>query len=121
MGMDTCNLTSSFASFEEQWQPKRIAQVNDYDVKIAKVQGEFVWHAHDDTDELFLVHAGHLTLQLRDRDIELGPGEIFVVPRGVEHCPKADEETQIVMFELTGTVNTGNVGGARTAEVEDLT
>ncbi|MCW2749340.1 MAG: cupin protein [Aeromicrobium sp.] len=120
VGMDARNLTSAFASFDEQWQPKRIARINDYEVKVAKVEGEFVWHTHDETDELFLVHAGHLTIQLRDRDVELGPGEMFVVPRGVEHCPKADVVTQIVLFEPTGTVNTGDTGGSRTAVVEDL-
>jgi mannose-6-phosphate isomerase-like protein (cupin superfamily) len=119
--MDVCNLTAAFASFDEQWQPNRIARINDYEVKIAKVAGEFVWHTHDETDELFLVHAGRLTIQLRDRDVELGPGEIFVVPRGVEHCPKADEETHIVLFEPKGTVNTGDAGGDRTVDPIDLT
>lgn len=118
--MNSCNLADAFASFDDQWQPKRIARINDYEVKVAKVQGEFVWHTHDDTDELFLVQAGRLTIQLRDRDVELGPGELFVVPRGVEHCPKADDEAQIVLFEPTGTINTGDIGGSRTAVVEDL-
>jgi len=82
-----------------------------------KVLGEFVWHRHDDTDDFFLVLAGRLTIQLRDRDdVVLGPGELYVVPRGVEHCPKADEETHVLLIEPRGTVNTGDAGGALTAD-----
>jgi mannose-6-phosphate isomerase-like protein (cupin superfamily) len=75
-----------------------------------------VWHKHDETDDFFLVLDGHLTIQLRDRDVELGPGELFVVPRGVEHCPKADEEAHVLLIEPRGTANTGDAGGALTAE-----
>lgn len=113
------NLSEKLAGFTEQWAPRRIARVNDYEVKIAKVRGEFVWHTHEDTDELFLVVDGTLTIRLRDGDVVLGPGEMYVVPRGVEHCPAADEEAAILMFEPAGTVNTGNVGGARTREPVD--
>ncbi|MGP8296830.1 cupin domain-containing protein [Streptomyces inhibens] len=91
-----------------------MADLNDYEVKLAKLKGEFVWHTHDDTDELFLVISGRLTIRLRDGDVVLEPGELFVVPRGVEHCPVADEETAILLFEPAGTLNTGDAGGPRT-------
>ncbi|HYK32413.1 MAG TPA: cupin domain-containing protein, partial [Streptosporangiaceae bacterium] len=81
------SLTSMLARFSEHWAPKKIAEINDYDVKIVKLQGEFTWHRHPDTDEFFLVIDGQLTIQLRDRDVVLSPGELFVVPKGVEHCP----------------------------------
>ncbi|HEX2646186.1 MAG TPA: cupin domain-containing protein, partial [Candidatus Dormibacteraeota bacterium] len=87
-----------------------------YKLQVVKVEGEFVWHTHADTDELFLVLAGRLAVQLRDRVVELGPGELFVVPRGVEHCPKADVETHVLLVEPMGTVNTGDAGGALTAD-----
>ena len=118
--MDACNLAHLLTRFDEHWSPKRIATLNDYDVKLVKVQGEFVWHDHADTDELFLVLSGRVTIQLRDRDVVLGPGELFVVPRGVEHCPKADEETAILLLEPAGVVNTGEAGGPLTATVEGL-
>ena len=85
--MDPVNIDAMLARFAEHWSPKKIAQINDYDVRIVKVQGEFTWHQHDDTDELFLVLAGELTIQMRDRNIVLGPRELFVVPRGTEHLP----------------------------------
>lgn len=85
-----------------------------------KVQGEFVWHDHADTDELFLVISGRLTIQLEDRDVELGPGELFVVPQGVRHCPKADVETAVLLLEPNTVVNTGDAGGPMTATVETL-
>jgi mannose-6-phosphate isomerase-like protein (cupin superfamily) len=113
------------ARFTEQWSPKRIARINDYDVRIVKVQGEFTWHRHSDTDEFFLVLGGQLTIQLRDgdrdRDVVLAPGELFVVPRGVEHCPRADVETAVLLLEPGQVVNTGDAGGDLTAEPEDLT
>ncbi|WP_406212756.1 cupin domain-containing protein [Streptomyces canus] len=84
------------------------------------LKGEFVWHTHEDTDELFLVISGRLTIQLRDGDVVLGPGELFVVPRGVEHCPLAEEETAILLFEPAGTINTGDVGGPMTKAAEIL-
>lgn len=121
------DVAQCFSRFTDQWVPKRIASVNDYDVRIAKVQGEFVWHAHPDTDEFFLVVDGQLTIRLRTageessvREVSLGPGQIFVVPRGVEHCPTAAEETQILMFEPTSTANTGDAGGERTRHPEEL-
>jgi mannose-6-phosphate isomerase-like protein (cupin superfamily) len=112
------NLADKLALFEEQWSPKIIARLNDYDVIVVKVKGEFVWHKHGDTDDFFLVLAGHLTIQLRDRNIELDEGELFVVPRGVEHCPRADEEAHILLIEPIGTPNTGDAGGPRTSEKE---
>jgi mannose-6-phosphate isomerase-like protein (cupin superfamily) len=115
------NLDAAFALIPEPWQPHRLASVNDYDVKVARLRGEFVWHAHPETDELFLVIEGRLTIQLRDGDVELGPHDVFVVPRGVEHCPKADEDALVVMVEPKGTVNTGDRPGERTAELRELT
>jgi mannose-6-phosphate isomerase-like protein (cupin superfamily) len=118
--MDARNLEQLLSRFDEQWKPKKIAALNDYDIKIVKLQGEFVWHDHADTDELFLVLSGRLTIQLRDRDVVLGPGELFVVPRGVEHCPRADGEVSALLIEPNTVVNTGNVGGPLTAVVETL-
>jgi len=114
------NLDAAFALIPEPWQPHRLASVNDYDVKVARLRGEFVWHAHPETDELFLVIEGRLTIQLRDGDVELGPHDVFVVPRGVEHCPKADEDALVVMVEPKGTVNTGDRPGDRTVELREL-
>ncbi|MEV6397232.1 cupin domain-containing protein [Streptomyces sp. NPDC051907] len=108
------NLADALAQFSDLWAQRKIADLNDYEVKVAKVKGEFVWHTHEDTDELFLVISGRLTVQLRDRDVVLGPGELFVVPRGVEHCPLAEEETAILLVEPTGVVNTGDAGGPMT-------
>jgi len=119
--MDAVNLDVMLARFAEQWSPKKIAQVNDYDIRIVKIQGEFTWHRHPDTDEFFLVLDGQLTIQLRDRNVVLGPRELFVVPRGVEHCPQADTETALLLFEPSTVINTGDAGGALTAEVEELT
>ena len=119
--MDVVNIDAMLTRFAEHWLPKKIAQINDYDVRIVKVQGEFTWHQHADTDEFFLVLYGELTLQLRDRDVVLGPGELFVVPRGVEHCPRAETETALMLLEPGSVVNTGDAGGELTAEVEDLT
>ena len=114
--MDKVNLAEKFDSFREQFQPRIVGELNGQHVKIAKVQGEFVWHQHENEDELFLVVKGALTIQLRDRDIHLGEGELFIVPRGVEHCPLAHEEAHILMFEPAGTLNTGNVVNERTFE-----
>ena len=96
--MDAVNIDAMLARFAEHWSPKKIAQINDYDVRIVKVKGEFTWHQHADTDEFFMVLQGELTLQLRDRDVVLGPRDLFVVPRGVEHCPRAEIETSLMLF-----------------------
>jgi mannose-6-phosphate isomerase-like protein (cupin superfamily) len=119
--MEPVNLDAMLARFSEHWSPKKIAQVNDYDVRIVKLQGEFTWHRHADTDEFFLVLDGRLTIQIPDRDVVLGPGELFVVPRGVEHCPRADTETSVLLFEPSTVINTCDAGGDLTADVEDLT
>jgi mannose-6-phosphate isomerase-like protein (cupin superfamily) len=110
------NLAQKLALFDEHWQPKIVAGFNGNDVRIVKVKGEFVWHKHDDTDDFFLVLKGHLTIQLRDGDVELDEGELYVVPRGVEHCPRAEEEAHVLLIEPAGTINTGDAGGPLTAE-----
>jgi mannose-6-phosphate isomerase-like protein (cupin superfamily) len=117
---EAVNLEEKLALLDEHWQPKIVARINDYDVRIVKLKGEFVWHKHDDTDDFFLVLKGHLTMQLRDRNVELDEGELFVVPRGIEHCPRADEEASILLIEPSGTVNTGDAGGERTADAKQI-
>jgi mannose-6-phosphate isomerase-like protein (cupin superfamily) len=102
------SLAAKFASFHDHWEPRIVAELNGQHVKVAKLAGAFVWHHHEHEDELFLVHRGRLRIELRDRSVELGPGEMLVVPRGVEHRPVADEEVELVMFEPAGTLNTGN-------------
>ena len=114
------SLREKFGQFTEHWSPKKIAVLNDYEIKIVKIEGEFVWHSHTDTDEMFLVTKGQIRIQLRNGDVPLGPGELFVVPRGVEHCPIAEEEAEVMLIEPVGVVNTGNVGGPRTAVLEDF-
>jgi mannose-6-phosphate isomerase-like protein (cupin superfamily) len=114
------NLREKLGLFDEHWQPKIVAQLNDYDVRIVKVKGEFVWHKHDETDDFFLVLKGHLTIQLRDRDVELDEGELYVVPKGVEHCPRAEQEASVLLIEPSGTVNTGDAGGPLTTEPERI-
>lgn len=115
------NLDEKLALFSDQWAPKLVATLNDYDLKLVRISGEFVWHSHDDTDELFLVLDGELTIQLRDQpDVTLGPRELYVVPRGVEHCPKAAGEVTALLAEPHGVVNTGNTGGELTADVERI-
>jgi len=120
MANDPRNIGVALSTISEFWQPHRLASINDYDVKIVKIEGEFVWHTHPDTDELFLVIAGELTIQLRDRDVILGPNDVFVVPRGVEHCPKADAEVHALLFEPQGTTNTGDAGGPMTSALHEL-
>jgi mannose-6-phosphate isomerase-like protein (cupin superfamily) len=118
--VDKVNLAEKLGLFDEHFSPKTVAQLNDYDVQVVKALGEFVWHKHDDTDDFFLVLSGRLTIQMRDGHVELGPGELFVVPRGVEHCPKADEEVHLLLIEPAGTPNTGDAGGERTATPEHI-
>ena len=112
--IDVINLTQKFSLISEQWDPKIIAQLNDYHLKIAKIQGDFVWHSHPETDEVFLVVDGSLVIQLRDGELRLAPGELCVIPKGVEHKPSAQDECQILMVEPAGTLNTGDAGGERT-------
>ncbi|WP_225814269.1 cupin domain-containing protein [Streptomyces spinosus] len=113
------NLAHKLSQFSELWTQKKIADLNDYEVKLAKLKGEFVWHTHEDTDELFLVLSGRLTIRLRETgDVVLMPGELFVVPRGVEHCPVAEEETAVLLLEPAGVLNTGDRPGPLTRPAE---
>lgn len=102
------NLAEKLTLFSEHWSPRTVARFNGNDIMVVKVKGEFVWHKHDETDDFFLVLKGRLTIHLRDRDVILGPGEIFVVPSGIEHQPFAEEETHVLLIEPTGTPNTGD-------------
>jgi mannose-6-phosphate isomerase-like protein (cupin superfamily) len=110
------NLQEKFNLFMDHWSPKAIAQMNDYQFKIAKIQGEFIWHSHPETDETFIVIAGEMQIHFRDGELILSPGEMLVVPKGIDHKPVAEQECQILMVELVGTVNTGDSGGTRTIE-----
>jgi mannose-6-phosphate isomerase-like protein (cupin superfamily) len=112
---DRVNLDEAFAQLDQPFRPLVVAEFNENKVMVARTQGEFVWHRHDDTDDLFIVLRGSLTIQLRDREVVLGPGELYVVPRGVEHCPRSDEGAELLLIEPLGTVNTGD------AEPSELT
>lgn len=105
--MNAINLTQKLDAFTEYWHPRTVGQINGHDLMAVKVRGEFTWHKHEDTDDFFLVLEGDVKIRLRDRDVTLGPGELFVVPKGVEHCPVAEEEAHILLIEPTGTPNTG--------------
>lgn len=107
--MKSINLADKLSLVSDHWTPKIVADFNGHDVMVVKVQGEFTWHSHADTDDFFMVLSGKLTIQLRDGDIELNPGELYVVPKGVEHCPRAEVETQLLLIEPAGTPNTGDV------------
>jgi len=113
------DIQQKLSLFTEHWSPKVVARLNDYEIKLVKLQGEFVWHGHEETDELFLVISGDLTIQLREGDVTLGPGQLFVVPRGVEHCPIAAGEVHAMLIEPAGVVNTGDAGGELTATYDD--
>ncbi len=115
MASDAVDLAERLSRFTEHWTPEVVARLNDYEIKVVKLQGEFGWHRHDDTDELFLVLTGELDIRLRERTVTLGPGQLFVVPRGVEHCPVADGEVHAVLVEPAGVVNTGDAVGGSTA------
>ena len=112
--MQKVNLAEKLSLVTEHWSPRIVGELNGQHVKLAKVRGEFVWHHHEEADELFLVLGGRLVIQLRDGDITLEPGEFFIVPKGVEHKPIAEAEVQVLLFEVAGTVNTGNVTNDRT-------
>ncbi|MEM1428837.1 MAG: cupin domain-containing protein [Pseudomonadota bacterium] len=105
---DVVNLADKLASFNDHWSPKIVTQFNDCDVMVVKAKGAFVWHKHDDTDDFFLVLSGTLRIDMRDRSVTLGPGELFVVPEGVEHRPVAEEEVQLLLIEPRGVPNTGD-------------
>ena len=109
MTLESLDLDHAFASITEYWRPRCIAELNGQEVKIAKVKGEFVWHHHEHEDELFLVHKGTLRIELRDGELVLGPGQLAVIPRGVEHRPVAEDEVELLLFEPAGVRNTGNV------------
>ncbi|MGD8869103.1 MAG: cupin domain-containing protein [Gemmatimonadales bacterium] len=108
------NLAQKLSLFDDRWSPKIIGELNDFYVKLAKLEGEFVWHHHDEEDELFLVIKGRLQMRFRDRDVWLEEGEFLIVPRGVEHLPVAPDETHVLLFEPRSTLNTGNVRSERT-------
>jgi len=113
---ESINLKDKFAKFSEHWSPKVIAEMNDYQFKLVKLQGEFVWHAHANTDETFLVLSGEMTIEFRDGEVQLKSGEMYVVPKGIEHKPKANEECQVMLIEPKGIVNTEGVESELTAE-----
>jgi mannose-6-phosphate isomerase-like protein (cupin superfamily) len=114
--LEKVDLAQKLSLFDEQWSPKIVAELNDAYVKVVKLEGEFVWHHHDDEDELFLVVSGRLRMELRDGEVALEPGELLVVPKGVEHRPVADGEAHVVLIEPKTTLNTGNVRNERTVE-----
>lgn len=115
MNYQPINLEEKFELFAEQWQPKVIAEMNDYQFKIVKLQGDFVWHDHKDTDETFIVIEGTLRIDFRDGAVQIRPGEMFIVPREIEHKPYAEHEVKLMLIELRGVKNTGHEGGERTA------
>lgn len=110
------NLQDKLGRITETWQPRVIAEMNDYQLKVVKLQGDFVWHSHADTDETFIVLDGELRIDFRDGPLTLRAGELYVVPRGVEHKPYAEQEVQLMLIEPRGVLNTGDAGGERTAE-----
>ena len=109
---EAVNLADRLAKFTEHWAPRVVAEFNGHDVMVVKVQGEFRWHQHDDTDDFFLVLSGRITIRMHDGDVALGPGELFVVPKGVQHCPVAEVESQLLLIEPRGTPNTGDAATA---------
>lgn len=113
---DKINLREKLSIFSEYWSPKVIAEMNNYQFKLAKFKGDFIWHKHDDTDEVFLVVDGEMTIFLKEEEIHLCEGEMFVVPKGVEHKPSAKQECKVLLIEPKGVVNTGDVGGELTSE-----
>ena len=115
MRYESINFRQKFGLFNEQWQPKVIAGMNDYQFKVVKLQGDFIWHDHSDTDETFIVVEGDLRIDLRDGAVHVSTGEMFVIPKGVEHKPYAEEEVKLLLIEPRGVLNTGHEGGERTA------
>lgn len=115
MAIEVVDLRERLGRFEDRWAPRVVAELNDYQFKVAKLEGEFVWHSHADTDEAFIVLEGNLTIHLRDGRVDLSPGQMVVVPRGVEHKPEAESPCSVLLVEPRGVVNTGDAGGALTA------
>ena len=118
MNNKAINIADKFSQFTDLWSPKVIARMNDYHFKLARIKGEFIWHSHPDTDEVFIVIAGEMMIDFRDGRVELKKGEMFVVPKGVEHKPIAEQDCQIMLIEPIGTINTGDAGGDLTAQDE---
>lgn len=116
MSYQAINLAQKLGLFAEQWQPKVIAEMNDYQFKIVKLEGDFVWHDHPDTDETFIVLDGEVRIDFRDGAVTLGAGEMYVVPKGIEHKPYAENEAKVMLIEPRGVPNTGEAGGERTAD-----
>jgi mannose-6-phosphate isomerase-like protein (cupin superfamily) len=114
--MEVVNLEEKFERFSDYWNPKIVGELNGQFVKLVKLKGEFVWHQHEQEDELFLVVNGCLRIKLRDREVLINPGEFLIVPKGVEHCPMADEECHVVLLEPVSTLNTGNVRDDRSVD-----
>lgn len=115
---EVINLAGKFGLFDEHWRPKIVGELNDSYVKLAKLKGEFVWHRHENEDELFLVIKGRLVIRLRERDLTIGEGELAVIPKGVEHLPIAEEEVHVLLVEPKTTLNTGDVRNERTVKAE---
>lgn len=119
--MEKVNLAEKFAQFSETWSPKLVGRVNEMDVRLVRLRGEFVWHHHEHEDEMFFVVSGRLLLKFRDREVWLDPGEFIIIPRGTEHLPVAEDDVQVMLFESSTTLNTGNVVSERTvAELQRL-
>jgi len=118
--MDKVNIKDKFSQFDEHWQPKIVGELNGQYVKLAKLKGEFVWHQHESEDEMFMVIKGQLLIKLRDHDVILNPGEFFIIPRGVEHIPIADDEVEVMLFEPKSVVNTGDVQDERTLDISEF-
>ena len=116
MSLRGINIKEKFDLFSDRWSPRVIAEMNDYQFKLAKFEGEFVWHDHKDTDEVFIVVDGKMTIEFRDGSVELSSGEMYVVPKGVEHKPMANSECKVLLIEPKGVVNTGDSGGDLTAD-----
>ena len=117
--MDKVNLLQKFSLFSDQWKPKIVGDVNDHQIKVVKLRGDFVWHSHEREDELFLVVRGRMRMGLRTGDVEVGEGELIIVPRGTEHRPSANEECWVVLMEPRSTLNTGDIRNERTVEELD--
>ena len=109
------NIEQKFSKFFDHWSPKVIAELNDYQIKLVKFQGDFVWHNHPDTDEVFVVTKGEMVIEFRDRAVTVSAGEMFVIPKGIDHCTRADRECQAMLIEPRGVVNTGEAGSELTA------
>jgi mannose-6-phosphate isomerase-like protein (cupin superfamily) len=115
MDYRSINLQQKLSLFHDQWQPRVVAEMNDYQFKVVKLQGDFIWHDHQHTDETFIVLEGELRIDFRDGAVRIGPGEMYVVPKGVQHKPCAEREVKLLLIEPRGTLNTGHEGGERTA------